>query len=235
MAEFDPGKTPYGLSPVLVDAANQAVDQLRRRKVAAIAIKEPPAGFRLSNLVRMYTQAYIRRCLTFVEGGMAEHAAGRFLLTEQCSRSIYETVASYYDFSRKLIKLLENPNHQELHDFIIARTFATRVPAFLATHGDTIKAPNVLTQLEKLSKNTPSVMEAYERLCDIVHPNGMGASIYFSKIDEIDTAHFTDGGNDADRAYSSFVMACTRLLYLNRCIDELEPHLVGLTASAERT
>jgi len=62
------------------------------------------------------------------------------------------------------MKLLENPNHQELHDFIIARTFATRVPAFLATHGEAIKAPNVLTQLEKLSKNTPNVMEAYERL-----------------------------------------------------------------------
>jgi hypothetical protein len=199
-----------------------------------IVIKEPPTGFRLSNLVRMYTQAYIRRCLTFVDGGKAEHAAGRYLLTEQCSRSIYETVASYYDFSSKLIKLLENPDHQELHDFIIARVFATRVPAFLETHGDAIKAPNVITQLEKLSKNTPSVMEAYERLCDIVHPNGMGASIYFSKIDETDTAQFTDGGNDPDRAYSSFVMSCTRLLYLDRAIDELEPLLLELSASATR-
>jgi hypothetical protein len=234
MAEFDPAKTPYSLSPVLVEAANQAVGQLRARKVSSIVIKEPPTGYRLSNLVRMYTQAYIRRCLTFVDGGMAEHEADRFLLTEQCSRSIYETVASYYDFSRKLMKLLENPNHQELHDFIIARTFATRVPAFLATHGEAIKAPNVLTQLEKLSKNTPNVMEAYERLCDIVHPNGMGAAIYFSKIDETDTAHFTDGGNDSDRTYSSFVMACARLLYFNRCIDELEPLLVELTASATR-
>src|SRR5207248_4184476 len=63
MAEFDPAKTPYSLSPVLVEAANQAVGQLRARKISSIVIKEPPTGYRLSNLVRMYTQAYIRRCL----------------------------------------------------------------------------------------------------------------------------------------------------------------------------
>jgi hypothetical protein len=232
MPTFDVTKLPYSLDPILVQVANRSVEALRTREVSEIPLAEPPHGFRLSNKVRTFIQANIRRCLTFIEGGLAEYNAGRPLIADQCSRSIYENVAAFHDFCEKLKPILATTDYKKIDDMIMRTAFATRVVQWLDVHGQEYQAINIITQINKLARIKPVYGEAFERLCDIVHPNGLGTVVYFSTVDQASgMARLTDIGNDPDRAYASLVLAASLLLRFENDISELEPMLKTLTAS----
>jgi hypothetical protein len=192
---FDPSKVPYDLDPVLVKTANTAVQRLRTRLVPTITLPEAETGYRLSNKIRSFIQVHIRRCLTFVEAGLAEYKSGRSLITDQCSRAIYENVAFFSDFSSKLLPLMKSADHKAIEDLLITRAFATRVEAWIKEHGETYKSVNIITLIDRFAKRNEHCGKAFERLCDIVHPNGLGSAVYFSTIDG-DIANFSDHGND---------------------------------------
>ena len=232
MLPFDPNKFPYGLDPKAVEGANAAIAKLWVRRLAEIHLAEPPHGYRLSNKIRLYTQAIIRRCLVCVEGGLAEYHAGRPLITDQCSRSIYENVAAFLDFAGKLKPLIEAGNHAGIDDLIMRTAFATRVESWLESHGPEYEAVNVITLIRKLAKKNTLYGEAFERLCDIVHPNGLGSVVYFCQIDEKSgLATISWGGNDPDKAYVSLVLAALLMLHIELALEDLDPMLVKLTAS----
>jgi hypothetical protein len=60
----------------------------------------------MSNRIRIFVQSHIRRCLAFVDGGLAEYNADRPIITDQRSRAIYENVAALNDFFEKLTPLI---------------------------------------------------------------------------------------------------------------------------------
>jgi hypothetical protein len=223
---FDETKLPYKLELVLVQGSNHAVDCLRSRMVSEIILAEPPHGFRLSNKVRALIQAHIRRCLTFVDAGLAEYTAGRPLVTDLCSRAIYENVAAFHDFVEKIKPLLLSADYQNVGSLIMQTAFATRVQEWLDEYGDEYQATNIITQIKKLAKINPRYADAFDRLCDIVHPNGLGSVVYFSIVDETTgIAKFSEKGNDPEKAYASLVLAAVLLLRLEKDISELEPML----------
>jgi hypothetical protein len=73
--------------------------------------------------------------------------------------------------------------------------------------------------------------DAYELLCDIVHPNGLGAMVYFVRIEDgVSTIY--DAGIDPEKAYANLVLACALFLYLEQGIERLDLLLPALTQSA---
>jgi len=228
MPTFDVNKVPYGLEPILVEGANHAVASLRARRVSEIMLPEAPDGFLLNNKVRTFIQAHIRRCLTFIEGGLAEYHAGRPLITDQCSRAIYENVAAFHDFTEKLKPVLQGGDYQMIKDIIMQTAFATRVQEWIDQHGTEYQAVNIITQIKKLAKINPLYGDAFERLCDIVHPNGLGSIVYFAAIDETSgIARISDSGHDPEKAYASLVLAGVLLLRFEKDIGDLEPMLLA--------
>jgi hypothetical protein len=231
MLTFDREKRPYGLDAGTIDFANGSVDFLRSRKVAVIPLAETN-GFRLSNRIRIFVQSHIRRCLAFADGGLAEYNAGRPIVTDQCSRAIYENVAALNDFFEKLSPLVLANDYKQIDDLLTQAAFGTRVTSWLADP-DARKSVNILTQINKFVKEMPLRGEAYERLCDIVHPNGLGAMVYFVKIDH-DVSTIYDAGIDPEKAYVNLVLACALFLYIEQGIQRLDLLLSALTQGYSR-
>lgn len=229
MATFDREKRPTEISPEIMDEINALVDRLQARKVAEIKLPEPPLGLRVPNLVRCYLQAHLRRCLTFLDGGVVEIEAGRPLVAELCSRAIYENIAVICDFTETVKPLLDGGDYAGVEKVVTQSAFVTRIPSFLEKHGDEIKAPQILNLIDKLKKRAPTFREEYDHLSDIVHPNGLGAVVYFTKIENA-VATFADAGNNPERARTSLIVAALLLAHVELAIDDTEQRLKKLSA-----
>jgi hypothetical protein len=225
---FDPAVTPAECgTPDYIAGINDVIEHLRAMKVASLSLAD--AG-RTRNLVRSYIQAHIRRCLTFIEGGHAEYYAGRSLVADACARANYENVAAFCDFANVLIPLLEAGDHAAIRKFVDARAFATRIPSFLDSHGKSIEARSILTQIDHMKKKYAGYREAYDHLSDIVHPNGLGAVVHFAAIDRATSvATFSDAGKNPNWTLASLIASGFMLAYVDVAIGDIERNLANLS------
>ena len=229
MPLFDRDHTLPDISADMIDTVNFVYERLKSRKVAEIVLAEPESGLTVPNLVRTYLQAHLRRCLTFVEGGLAEIAAGRPLMAEMCSRALYENVATICDFADKLKPLCEAVDYEGVKDHVSNAAFVTRIPSFLAAHGHDVKAPHILKLVDAMKKRYPDYRTTYDHLSDIVHPNGLGAVIYFTKV-ELGITRFVDDALTPDRSLASLICAALLLLFVEVAFTETEERLAKLSA-----
>lgn len=197
----------------LLDGVNAVIAGLRSRLVKEIILPEGPLGLRVPNLVRGYIQAHLRRMLTFLDGGHAEYLAGRPLMTELATRAIYENVAYLCDFTDKLKPLCEAVDYDGIEKHVRTAAFITRVPSFLNSYGEDLKATNIVTQIDKMAKRYSDYREVYDHLSDIVHPNGLGALVYFAKMPG-DLISFVDDAVTPERAMHSLFLAAFLLIFV---------------------
>lgn len=233
MPVFDRSNTPPEATKELVDGINAIIVGFRAMKIDSIQMAGPKSGSWYRNLIQVYVQAHLRRVLTFIDAGHAELKAGRSLVTEMCSRSIYEGVACFCDFVNNLCPLLDANDVASVDEFIRTRTFATRVPEFLA-EDNSLSATNIIAQMKKLAKAQPDTMSAYANLSDIVHPNALGTVIYFSALDDKGLIRFPEVTTSAERARDMFFTAAVMLLHFQLALETLAPRLEELSSSAGR-
>lgn len=229
MPTFDPDKRPYSLSPESIAFANRAVDFIRSRTLTSIPMSEPN-GFRMGNKIQIFLQAHLRRCLAFVDGGLAEYHAKRPIITDQCTRAIYENIAALDDFVQKLRTMILGNDFQAIDNHLQKAAFGTRVTKWLELP-DAQQSINIMTQLKKILND--SEWNAYETLCDVVHPNGLGAVVYFVRVND-DVATIFDAGIDVEKAYASLVLACSKLLLVQHVIELLDILLPALSEAFDR-
>jgi hypothetical protein len=152
---FDPAYVPADVvSPASVAEVNAVVQRLRERLVDRVEFQEPVSRFRVSNMARVYNQSHLRRCLQLIEAAHHLVYAGQGLAALMIIRSLYETVANYVAVSKQLVDLIEaTAPLEQIHDFIHSRTFATRSEQLIKIAGtDEVKAPNILTQVQKMNR-----------------------------------------------------------------------------------
>lgn len=226
MPTFNRADTTWGVSLDLIDIANIAVEKIAARKVSEVPIRDV-GGHTLAGLIRTYLQAHIRRMLTFIQAGVAELAAGRSLIANQCIRAIYENVACLCDYADQIIPMLERREFQNIADFASARAFATRLEHLIDKHGQSNASPSVLTQIDKMIRRYPGYREAYDHLSEIVHPNGLGAVVYYVKLED-GRATIFDDGLDPSKARASLIVAASLLLFAEASIAEVEAKLAEL-------
>src|SRR5258708_5629546 len=118
MPTFDKSQCPPETPQDIFDATNELIGRLRAKLVKEIPFPEPPTGIRIFNKVRGYHQAHLRRILTFLDGGLAEYAAGRPLMTELATRAIYENVANLCDFTETLKQLCNELDFDGIDDHV---------------------------------------------------------------------------------------------------------------------
>lgn len=224
MPLFDRSSAPYGITPEVVDLANKAAADLAARKTSIIPTIDAESGRTVPGLTRSYLQAHIRRCLTFLEAGIAELNAGRSLVTNLCVRAIYENIAAVCDFADKFAALLDAGDYKRAAEFVSNRAFATRLDHLISQHGSAIAAPNILTLIDKMNKVYPGYREAYDHLSEIVHPNGLGAVVYFVRLGG-GQASISDDAIDPPKAHASLIMAAFLLSYVELAIAQVERRL----------
>jgi hypothetical protein len=226
MPLFDATKlSNYDVSPALIELANEGVERLRARLVNEIVSSVIP-DLLVRAQTRIFCQSRIRRCLMFIEGGNEAHLSGRDLVSITCARAIYETVACVFDFCEKLYDHLNEGNFEKTAQFLLGRLLAVRSKEFLKDADDEfdLTATNVLTQIDRFSKKMqiPGVRGDYDLMCEIIHPNSLGAVLHFSEEEQIDEdrsiTRFTNV-TGSHNAIGSLVMAGSLLLLMDAGID----------------
>jgi hypothetical protein len=142
---------------------------------------------------------------------------------------VYENVATICDFTDRLKPLCEFVDYSGVEQLVTTAAFATRIPSFIAKHGEDAKAPQILNQVDKMNKRYPNFREAYDHLSDIVHPNGLGAVAYFATIGD-GFARFADAGNNPDRARVSLILSALLMLHVELALIQTEQRLQKLSA-----
>jgi hypothetical protein len=230
MVLFDRSQCPPEFPDELLADVNAIINRLRSRLVTRIDLPEPPTGTRLFNLVRAYLQAHLRRVLTFLDAGHAEFLAGRPLMTEMATRAIYESVANLCDFADKLRPFCDAGDLTAIDELATKAAFVTRIPAFLEKYGKHLQSTSVLTQVQKMAKRFPNFVEAYDHLSDVVHPNGLGAIVYFAEIGD-GVVTFGDKPEKAKGAIHSLCVAAAFMAFIEFEMDEIERRLQSLNAA----
>jgi hypothetical protein len=150
-----------------------------------------------------------------------------------CTRGIYESVATFCDFTEAIVPLAEAFEFQSIADLIQARAFQTRIPSFLEKNDTSIRAPQILNQIDAMNRHYAGYREAYDHLSDLVHPNGLGVVVYFSQRND-GVVTFSDGGYPAERARTSLICAAFMLMFFELALHRLDAALEKLSAEAAR-
>src|SRR5262249_44265030 len=122
--------------------------------------------------------------------------SGSGLVALSAVRCVFETVANFLDFEAQLQERLSKSDLQEIHDFVKARTFATRLQDLIRMAGTPdVQARNILTQIDKMKSIRASARDDYDYLCEHTHPNAFGGFLYFAQHDlGADVVTFSDRG-----------------------------------------
>jgi|SRR6516164_406322 hypothetical protein len=230
---FDPALIPaHVCSRERLLRLNQMLERLAGRRVSRIVMQEPESRFRVSNMVRTYCQAHLRRCLVLVDSAHGLFFTENGLASLIAIRSLYETVANFLDYERKLQALLDEGDLQKIHDFVHARTYATRLKRMIDFTGSPdVQATNILTQIDRMNEIRDTVREEYDLLCEHAHPNGFGGVLYFADLQsERDTAIFQDGGPDPTDDLQWVIVGTDLLKYFEQALDRIEARLPALSA-----
>jgi hypothetical protein len=204
--------------------------RLRSRKVDYVALPEPESAFRGSNLLRAYSQAYLRRCLSLFESAYKLFFTENVLVSLICVRAIFETVAAFCHFERQLQALLATSDLGEIFEFVKAKAHVTRISTLLRQHGDSVKATSILTEISKLATVRPEVAEEYEFLSEITHPNALGVYHFFAAVpDQNDVVTFSDGGRDRRADLKWMLVGCHMLEHFEAALIRIETELPGLS------
>ena len=228
---IDPALIPAKiLSRKSIDDLNTLYDRLEARKVDKIIVPEKPSGFRPSNLVRIYCQAHLRRCLVLARSAYGLFFLENGLVSLMAVRAIYETVAVFCSFERQFLRLAAKGTLQEIYDFAQNKAYATRHQKMIDKHGEQVRATNIETDIAKLKSVRPKIKEEYSFLSDHTHAAGFGTVLYFGeRLDGKDATIFHDAGPDPEADLQWILIGIKLFEEFEKAYDRIEAALPALS------
>jgi hypothetical protein len=229
MIQFDVKNIPTEIKePDLVIAANAVIEALYKLKVDTVPLPDPVTGARFPSLARIYIQTHLLRLLMFLEGGVHEHEQQRPLFAIAAARSMYESIASFHDFSTQLCQKLDKGEFEEAAELLLGRAFATRLPEHIDPD-ESNKVVNVVTQVHRLSKSVAGFEDTYNRMSEFVHPNAYGSVIHFHSL-EGDHAVFYENGKPSTQGLTYLILASFLSALFVANVTEIENRIKTITA-----
>jgi hypothetical protein len=231
IAMIDPALIPAHVWPRRrIDQLNALLARLEARKVDRIIVPEPESDFRASNIIRVYCQAHLRRCLVLFESAYGLFFTENGLVSLICVRAIYETVANFLHFEKQLQDKLAEGDLQAIFEYAKTKTHATRVEPLIEEHGEHLKAISILTQIDKMVALRATIREEYDFLSDHTHPNSFGSVLFFAELPrDKDIATFRDGGPDPGADLQWILVGCDLLQHFEHALDRIEAALPALS------
>lgn len=217
-----------------IDDLNALYDRVEARKVEKIVLPESQSGFRTSNLIRVYCQANLRRCLVLASSSYGLFFIENGLVSLMAARAIYETVAVFLEFERQLAAIVKTGTLQEIMKFVQKKAFATRSAKMIAKHGEHLKARNIQTDIQKLTSVRKKAEEEWSFLSEHTHPAGFGTLLYFAeKLKDEDAYIFQDGGPDPHADLQWILVSIKLLEEFEKALDRIEAALPALSARVQ--
>jgi hypothetical protein len=232
---FDPGRVPEGIiSPEVIEDADAITRRLRARLLARVEIPEPQSAAGVAAMIRAHNQVFVRRCLHLAEAGAQLATTGHVLATLTLARRVFEVVASYNDFARRIEALIDAGNLGETAEFVFRTAFDTYLRARPARdeEGVGLRSASLLALIDGLAASRPGVREEYELLCEHEFPNVYGSWLYFADYDQSAGVVRFFGDDEADPDYFQWMVRAIRLLGLfEEIVTKLEAKLPTLNSA----
>ena len=97
-----------------------------------------------------------------------------------CSRAIYEDIALVCVFADKLKPLCEAADYAGIDALVKKAVLTSRIPSIIQEYPEE-QAPQILNQIDKMTRRYPKFRKYYDHLSDFIHPNTFGTLLFFWK------------------------------------------------------
>jgi hypothetical protein len=167
-----------------VSAANARVDVLRDRRVAQVCRGQRPNSWLVWH-IETYTQAALHRVVMLGDGCTDNWESRNPLAAVLCARALLETVATLWDFEKRLADLVAAGDLKGMSTLVQNRSFGTRQIALTKENPETT-AINAITLVKRMCAEQPDpgrLWALYEDMSEYCHPNSFGHLILFTSID----------------------------------------------------
>jgi hypothetical protein len=127
------------------------------------------------------SQLALHRIVALADGVCAEWNRGSALSGIIILRSAIETLALWWHSGERCEDLLRSGDLKATHLLLQKAIFGTKIaePRFpIATEPRFPIATNVMTCIDKVDKSFPGFKSHYERVCELVHPNMEGMTLF---------------------------------------------------------
>jgi hypothetical protein len=156
-------------------------------------------GYALSQISKVPAKAMdLRETLYYRITELAEtalelyHKEGRLISAFLITRAVHETTALFYWFYEKLEQTVKQKELGDFDDFIMKVLFGWRLK-----DAEFPEAYNILTAVDKLTKQIDSFRPHYEQISEYCHPNYSGVLGAYATIDR--KKAITNFGKDFSR------------------------------------
>jgi len=172
----------------IIIEANEAYLDLKKIAELKTLIKVPSQKvgvLRLSYNYEILYTGFVYRYVALFEGYITTWNNSNLLASSVISRTLIESTAAIHFLSEKLSNYMDNNEFEKAHKLVADMALQMKKPEKPERYGLLeIKEVHIMDALRKIQKTYPFILEEYDWLSELAHPNSMGVLGAFTKISE---------------------------------------------------
>lgn len=202
---------------------NNALSRLAAQCVERVDLSDPIlARSKLAWKVAIVRQVLTHRLVDLTSSTCLEFNAGNSLACVVVARAAFETCALIEYAAQNLSFHLKGEDLPAINELLTTTLFGTRNPRWLA-NGESPKALNILTAIEKLDRTLEGAAAHYDRLSDIAHPNSQGTHQFYATTNYDDASvSFRREKRTGEQIFAHVVAAVGTVSWARRRLEELD-------------
>jgi hypothetical protein len=139
-----------------------------------------------------HQQGLLYRIVSLIDGIAVAWNNRTTLSAYLSARALLETIAAMAEYESSISSFLANKDIDGLDAFAQKGILSSR-DSEVVSQAPEVKAKNVLNYVNKLDKGTPGFRKYYDDLSERCHPNALGHTYMFSRLDlSAETYRFSD-------------------------------------------
>ena len=182
--------TSENASPETTETLLAEVDT-RLRSLEAGRPKSLLDGFAISSISKLpfnaliYREALLWRTVQLGRSAFEAFQMNKLVSAVLLTRATVEASAALWNLREKLETVVESKSLAGISGDLVTLLMGSRTDTYIVP-----TAVNVLTFVDRVDKDIPGFRHQYDRLSEVAHPNWVGTTFLFSKIEPGGIANF---------------------------------------------
>jgi aspartyl-tRNA(Asn)/glutamyl-tRNA(Gln) amidotransferase subunit B len=212
-----------------INACLDRLSALRVEEVKQSGALRSRVAWRLA----VYQQVLLFRAVALANGISTAWNNRDTLSAFLSARALMETMAVLADFERRVAALLSQKDIDGLEALAEKGFFASR-DSEVTSKAPQVEATNVLTYVDKLSKQVPLFRRHYDQLSERCHPNALGQNLMFGTFDKSASSYRFSDERDPDKNAIMILAVLEFLPGVESTIAELSASIAQVSDVHER-
>lgn len=175
-----------------VEGLNDSIKKLKSYKLDQILVEGSLSKSKIAWKIATLRQSYIWRLCELAESCAINWNHQHYVASLTLARGLIETGAILCCFDERVQRGLKNKDLSFLNDEVTKKTFSTKMEFY--RHEGQELATNILTPIQKMDRKLKGLEFIYKNLSEFTHPNHLGNSFHYGKLDpKSGTVIFSNG------------------------------------------